>query len=101
MRSAKIIPAGILMLLSLPLAAQQNLPLTPPVSTDRDSSAPARPTPPIVARTGAVPLEANDVNAFLDGLIPYALASGDIAGGVIVVVKDGRSSPSAAMVLPT
>ncbi len=28
--------------------------------------------------------------AWLDGLLPYALKSGDIAGGVVAVVKDGN-----------
>ena len=31
-----------------------------------------------------------DVNAWLDGYMPYALKSGDIAGAVVVVVKDGQ-----------
>jgi len=35
-------------------------------------------------------LESNDLAAWLDGMIPYALTNGDIAGGVVVVVKDGR-----------
>lgn len=37
----------------------------------------------------AMPLTAADVNAWLDGYLPYALKSGDIAGAVVVVVKDG------------
>jgi CubicO group peptidase (beta-lactamase class C family) len=36
------------------------------------------------------PLDRNDLDAWLDGLIPYALKSGDIAGGVVLVVKDGN-----------
>ncbi len=35
-------------------------------------------------------LEAADVEAWLDGYMPYALASGDIAGAVVTVVADGR-----------
>jgi CubicO group peptidase (beta-lactamase class C family) len=34
-------------------------------------------------------LERADLEAWLDGLLPYALKNGDIAGGVISVVKDG------------
>jgi CubicO group peptidase (beta-lactamase class C family) len=30
-----------------------------------------------------------DLEAWLDGVVPYALARGDIAGAVVVVVKDG------------
>ena len=32
-------------------------------------------------------LDGNDLAAWLDGLVPYALKSGDIAGGVVIVVK--------------
>jgi CubicO group peptidase (beta-lactamase class C family) len=35
-------------------------------------------------------LTATDVNAWLDGYLPYALKSGDIAGAVVAVVKDGQ-----------
>src|ERR1700761_9585742 len=42
------------------------------------------PSPP------AAPLTAADVNAWLDGYMPYALKTGDIAGAVVVVVKDGE-----------
>jgi CubicO group peptidase (beta-lactamase class C family) len=38
----------------------------------------------------AHPLDAEDLSAWLDGRVPYALKSGDIAGAVIVVVKDGK-----------
>ena len=31
-----------------------------------------------------------DVGAWLDGLMPYALADGDIPGAVVTVVKDGK-----------
>ena len=36
------------------------------------------------------PLDANDLRAWLDGLLPYGMKSGDIAGAVIAVVKDGK-----------
>jgi CubicO group peptidase (beta-lactamase class C family) len=41
-------------------------------------------------QNGARPLTAEDVNAWLDGYIPYAIARGDIPGAVVVVVKDGQ-----------
>ena len=37
-----------------------------------------------------MPLTADDVNAWLDGYMPYALHTGDIAGAVVAVVKDGQ-----------
>src|SRR5258708_36697014 len=41
--------------------------------------------------TQSVPeLTADDVGAFLDGLVPLQLGREDIAGAVIVVVKDGN-----------
>jgi len=47
----------------------------------------AAPTPGV--STGH-PLDASDLHAWLDGLLPYAMKSGDIAGAVIAVVKDGK-----------
>jgi CubicO group peptidase (beta-lactamase class C family) len=35
-------------------------------------------------------LTKQDLDAWLDGYMPYALSSGDIAGAVVVVVKDGQ-----------
>ncbi|MEO9079068.1 MAG: serine hydrolase domain-containing protein [Rhodanobacter sp.] len=40
--------------------------------------------------TGAPAMTASDVQTFFDSLVPYAIHRGDIAGGVIVVVKDGQ-----------
>jgi CubicO group peptidase (beta-lactamase class C family) len=39
--------------------------------------------------TGVV-LTATDADAWLDGYMPYALQTGDIAGAVVVIVKDGQ-----------
>jgi len=38
----------------------------------------------------AVPLTGPDLDSWLDGYLPYALKSGDIAGAVVAVVKDGE-----------
>jgi len=57
------------------------------------ASQPAATTPAAeaVATGDRVPgLTRNDVEAWLDGYLPYALASGDIAGAGVVVVKDGE-----------
>lgn len=45
---------------------------------------------PAAAPPGAHPLDAQDLHGWLDGLLPYGLKSGDIAGAVIAVVKDGK-----------
>ncbi len=47
-------------------------------------------SPPGAAQLAAASLTATDVNAWLDGLMPYGLERGDIAGAVVVVVKDGQ-----------
>jgi CubicO group peptidase (beta-lactamase class C family) len=61
--------------------------IAPPAAT------PPATSPPAAAPAGAaaaVPLTADDLNAWLDGYMPYALHTGDIAGAVVAVVKDGQ-----------
>jgi CubicO group peptidase (beta-lactamase class C family) len=52
-------------------------------------AAPAHPVahfaPPVTR-----PLSREDLEAWLDGYLPYALQRGDVAGAVVVVVKDGE-----------
>jgi len=48
---------------------------------------------PVIAPVGAslpAALTKSDVDGWLDGLMPYALSRGDIAGAVVIVVKDGQ-----------
>jgi len=47
-------------------------------------------SPISATQTGIPPLDRADLEAWLDGFFPYALANGDIAGAVVVVVKDGE-----------
>ncbi|MBV8805754.1 MAG: serine hydrolase [Sinobacteraceae bacterium] len=56
----------------------------PPSAADQGSTPPPGDTP------SAVALTADDVNAWLDGYMPYALHVGDIAGAVVAIVKDGN-----------
>jgi CubicO group peptidase (beta-lactamase class C family) len=42
------------------------------------------------AATAAHPLTAEDAESWLDGYMPYALHSADVAGAVVVIVKDGQ-----------
>ena len=42
------------------------------------------------AASGTHELTADDLSTFLDGMVPYMIQRGDIAGGVISVVKDGK-----------
>jgi CubicO group peptidase (beta-lactamase class C family) len=68
--------------------AQQPVPLGPNVSNTQPASATTPPAP--AAGLAARPLTSQDVDAWLDGFMPYALKTGDIAGAVVVVVKDGQ-----------
>jgi CubicO group peptidase (beta-lactamase class C family) len=45
--------------------------------------------PPPADQPAGVALTAQDVNNWLDGYMPYALHTADIAGAVVAVVKDG------------
>jgi CubicO group peptidase (beta-lactamase class C family) len=63
------------------------------------AQAPVNPTPPmpVVSAPSPMPqqppadhpLTRDDVESWLDGLVPFALERGDVAGAVVVVVKDG------------
>jgi CubicO group peptidase (beta-lactamase class C family) len=44
----------------------------------------------VATATAQQPLTAEDADAWLDGYMPYALHSGDIAGAVVAIVKDGK-----------
>src|SRR6185503_4746368 len=89
MRSFKFVLAALLGLAGLAAVAQQVNPLAPQATTEQ-TKAPA--TAPAAAATpaGAPQLTAQDVNAWLDGFMPYALGDGDIAGAVVTVVRNGQ-----------
>jgi CubicO group peptidase (beta-lactamase class C family) len=78
---------GIVAMLAMPAAAGTPAPLGPQAppapTTATAAAAPASPA-------GAHDLTATDVDTWLDGLLPYSLERGAIAGAVVVVVKDGR-----------
>ena len=59
--------------------------------TPRETQPPTHPPSATVATTPSVTttLTAQDVGAFLDGILTQQLARGDIAGAVVAVVKDG------------
>lgn len=73
-------------LLMLPAAAQQGQDLRPPATVKPMAKEQAPPAPV----SGTSSLTGADLEAWLDGLLPYALERGDIPGGVVVVVKDGQ-----------
>lgn len=85
MRAVKIIAAGFLMMLGSVAPAQQGPSLAPLNPAPVASGAQASP-----ATGSRHSLDRADVDAWLDGFMPYALRSGDIAGAVVAVVKDGQ-----------
>jgi CubicO group peptidase (beta-lactamase class C family) len=69
------------------VSAQRLNPLAPPTSTE----APERGVAVAPTQTPGQPqLTAEDVNAWLDGYMPFTLAQADIAGAVVAVVRDGQ-----------
>lgn len=52
--------------------------------------APVEAAAPDAAASVAPQLTKQDLDNWLDGLVPYALARSDVAGAVVVVVKDGQ-----------
>lgn len=62
-----------------------------PKAAESTAAAAAVPASPASMATPASPeLTSADLEAWLDGFIPFAIAKGDIAGGIVVVVKDGQ-----------
>ncbi len=74
---------------ALPASAQSPTQLQPTKSTRAVLPAPASPTTSTPAE-GAHDLTKADLDAWLDGYMPYALKAGAIPGAVVVVVKDGQ-----------
>lgn len=70
--------------------ARQNARVAPLNPVREAASAPAPLAKAQLPAAGAAPLTAGDVNAWLDGLMPYALGRANIPGAVVVVVKDGQ-----------
>ncbi len=89
MKTNKLIVAGLLSLASFMAGAQAPAPATTPPATSAETAPAAVPATP-VQPSGAHELTAADVDSWLDGYMPYALATGDIAGAVVAVVKDGE-----------
>jgi len=89
MRSITIFAAAALALIGGVTAAQQSSDLAPPLAPTVSNRSAAT-APPAIPAPGQRALTQQDVDAWLDGYMPYALHTGDIAGAVVVVVKDGQ-----------
>ena len=76
-------------LLSASLLSGLALAQVPPASSTVEVPPAADAAVPVPAPV-APQLTREDLEAWLDGFIPYALGRGNIAGGIVVVVKDGQ-----------
>jgi CubicO group peptidase (beta-lactamase class C family) len=95
MRTFTLMASALLAFGTLTATAQKNTPApsVPPAAAVPAITAPTAAAPaaaPAAVNAAAVPLTAEDLNAWLDGYMPYALHTGDIAGAVVAVVKDGQ-----------
>jgi CubicO group peptidase (beta-lactamase class C family) len=82
-QEAAVSPASVPPPVEVPVVPAKAPDAEPAAAGSVPSAAPALPA-------GARAMTREDVEAWLDGYFPYALASGDIAGAVVVVVKDGE-----------
>jgi CubicO group peptidase (beta-lactamase class C family) len=57
----------------------------------REEGSSTIPDEPSIPASAAPELTRAELESWLDGLVQYSLATGDIAGGVVVVVKDGAT----------
>ncbi|NGZ86173.1 serine hydrolase domain-containing protein [Duganella aceris] len=78
--------AAVLCACAVPAASAQKAPTDLVAAPVPGAAVPANVAPAVAAH----PLEAADLTAWLDGRVPYALKTGDIAGLTLVVVKDGK-----------
>lgn len=86
MRKAAAFVAAIIGAIGLWGAVAQPVDTLVPNPTAKAAETPTPPATP----AGTPELNATDLNAWLDGYMPYAIAKGDIPGAVVVVVKDGQ-----------
>jgi CubicO group peptidase (beta-lactamase class C family) len=85
-----MIAAGLMLVAAVPSHAQQGLP--PPATPNvlPNDTPPAEVQPAASSLSAQVQLDRADVTAWLDGFMPYALQRGDVAGAVVIIVKDGE-----------
>jgi CubicO group peptidase (beta-lactamase class C family) len=90
MRSIKLFA---LLPLAMMLGTAATKPATPlaPVLAPKPAAEAQKAAPPVSAPSApSATLTKQDVDSWLDGFVPFALKRGDLAGAVIVVVKDGQ-----------
>ncbi|OHD08561.1 MAG: serine hydrolase [Sphingopyxis sp. RIFCSPHIGHO2_12_FULL_65_19] len=88
MRSFKLLALLPLVMMLGTAASKPAAPLAPTRASVPTAPAPA--STPATPAPGAAGLTKQDVDRWLDGFMPFALRRGDLAGAVVVVVKDGQ-----------
>ena len=90
MRSMKLFALLPLVMMLGTAASKPATPLAPVLAAKPAAEAQKAAAPAPALPASAAPLTKQDVDSWLDGLVPYALKRGDLAGAVVVVVKDGQ-----------
>ena len=70
--------------------AQTTATLVPPKPLVPTAPVASRAEPAVIVPSGSHAVTQGDVEAWLDGFMPYAIGRGSIPGAVVVVVKDGQ-----------
>ena len=81
---------SVWVVVTLSLASGTGAQTPPPAMPSAHAGANLRSAAQAVPTPAARPLQKADVDAWLDGFFPPQLQAGDIAGAVVVVVKDGQ-----------
>ena len=79
---------GVLAIAAGTALAQETIKLAPPSALEKAAAPVAASALPATA--GGHQLNKADIDAWLDGYLPYALQTGDIAGAEVSVVKNGQ-----------
>src|SRR2546430_294387 len=80
----------VIILMLTTLAPAQVPSIAPPKTVPPTGAPETGAQTPEVPASGAHPITKAAVEAWLDGFTPYALQRGDVAGAVVVVIKDGK-----------
>ncbi|HEY0595014.1 serine hydrolase domain-containing protein [Sphingopyxis sp.] len=90
MRTIKLFALLPLVMMLGTAAAKPAMPLAPALAPKPAAEAPKAASPVTTSLAPSATLTKQDVDSWLDGFVPFALKRGDLAGAVIVVVKDGQ-----------
>jgi len=83
-----VFSAGLLAAVAIALFSASSMAATAPAPAQPPAASTAMPAP--AATPAKHEMTAQDIESFLDGLVPYQLQTNDMAGATIAVVKDGQ-----------